>query len=131
MLRQETKWKATGEPELVNYIVMGIPTSAGKRAVWLCLHAVFKLASVFMDTRGAAPCQLDAGQGVAASAVALAGAKPSQTQLLLALALVHVWCAGGSRMTLVLQKSGKGPRGQSGVTEPLGAFLACKRLETL
>lgn len=125
MLRQETKWKAIGEPELVNYIVMGIPTSSGKRAVRLCLHTVFKLASVFMDTRGAAPRQLDAGQGAAASAVALAGAKPSQTRLL----LVHVWCAGGSRKTLGLKKSGKGPRGQAGVTESLGAFLACRRLE--
>lgn len=79
MLWQETKWKAIGEPELVSCIVTGIPTSPGNRAVWLCSHAVFKLASVFMDTWGAAPCQLDAGQGAAASAVALAGAKPSQT----------------------------------------------------
>lgn len=32
-----------------------------------------------MDTRGAAPCQLGAGQGAAASAVALAGAKPGSS----------------------------------------------------
>lgn len=76
---------------------MGIPTSPGKWAVWLRLHAVFKLASVFMATRGAAPRQLDAGQGAAAPAVAPAGAKPIRTQLLLALALVHLWWAGGSR----------------------------------
>lgn len=109
-LRQETKWKATGEPELVNYVVMGIPTNPGKRAVWLCLHTVFKIASVFMDTWGAAPRQLDAGQGATASAVALAGAKPRQTQLLLVLALVHNWCAGGSPKTSGLEKSGKGDR---------------------
>lgn len=79
MLSQESKWQATGEPELVNCLVMGIPTSSGKRAVWLCLHAVLKPGSVLMDTWGAAPCQLGAGQGAAASAVGLAGAKPSSS----------------------------------------------------
>lgn len=104
----------------MNYIAMSIPTSPGERAVWLGLHAVFKLACVFMGTRGAAPRYPDAGQGAAASAVALTGAKPSQTWL-----LVHVWCAGGSCKSLGLEKSGNRLRGQAGVTESLGAFLAC------
>lgn len=90
MLWQESKWQATEEPELVNYIVMVIPTSPGKRAVWLCLHAVFKPAAVLMDTQGAGPCQLGAGQSEAASAVALAGAKPSSS-------LSWPWCTSGVR----------------------------------
>lgn len=61
---------------------MCIPTSSGKRAFWLCLYTVFQLASVFLNTQ-AAPHQLDADQGTPASAVTLARAKPSQTQLVL------------------------------------------------
>lgn len=67
---------------------MCIPTSPGKRAFWLCLYTVFQPASVFLDTRGA-PRKLDADRGAPASAVALAGAKPSQTLL------SWCWCTCG------------------------------------
>lgn len=48
------------------------------------------------------------------------------------LALVHVWCAGGSQKTLGLEKCeiGKELREQAWVTEPLGSFLGCKKPET-
>lgn len=73
---------------------------------------------------------MPAGHGEAASALPLGWAKPSQAQLLLALALVHVWYAGGSRRTSGLEKSGEGLSRQAGATGSLGAFLACERLET-
>lgn len=48
--------------ELVNCIAMDIPTSPARTAVWLCLHPLFKLASVLMGSWGTGPCPRDAGQ---------------------------------------------------------------------
>lgn len=104
MLWQESKWQATGEPELVNYLVMGIPTSPGKRTVWLCLHAVFK-----PDL-----CLWTLGEQLHASWVQLL----QQPQLVLELAPVHERRVGSSRKILGLENSGKNLRTQAGVTRP-------------
>lgn len=92
--------------ELVNYTATGIPASPGKRAVWLCLHALFKLASVLMDSWGTGSMPVGCRPGAAASAVALAGAKPSQAWLFFTLAVVHVCCTGGS--CKMLRQSSRG-----------------------
>jgi len=124
MVRQETKRKAIGEPESVNYIVTDIPTSPGQRAVLLCLHAVFERTSVFMDTRGAARCQLDAGQGAAASAVALAGASPAEPGFSSCCPGARVACGGCARPWGL--RSGKGLRGQAGCQSLLELSLCVK-----
>lgn len=43
---------------------------------------------------------------------------------------MHVWRAGGSHQTLGMEnsESGKGLRGQPGLREPFGAFLACEKM---
>jgi len=76
MLWQETGWKETGKTELASCIVMDIPICPGKRAAWPHVPPVFKLASELMGGQGAALCQLNRGQGVAASTVALVEPMP-------------------------------------------------------